>query len=630
MSFFQPQNRNSQDNSPIKIGFWHDWERNSIFGSTLTLPDQYATIVLVGLTILVTVAANRSWHICRSLGHALLGHRSRKAGSASVTRREQQVIIRNSETAGGAFITLILRWFDDGFNKKPFTNRSTSDMILSGFVLGHWIAFILAGVLVSQVVLGKLVISKAVPTCGQWYPDQKVYTTDDSFFNAIDIFRLKRTVDAETYVRNCYPDGGSYNVLDCNRFPLRSIKYKTKSNVACPFKKIPGTCWKGDNSAFKLDSGNITLNQMGINIEFGAQIAVSRRTTCAVIDAEKYRMPPNPDLVKNIKNTTWAQYSFIKADGVNSTKDMFFGLDKNSLQYELVSTYYSSPGSLDIALQDSLQPEVPSESDLSIVLLQFDGVWNVEPSDDPFFSAHDGVDINRRGLMRYRSDSFVHAMACTEQKRLCSSITQNCTPWTGLMQPGSETLEGYFGTLFSSDIGKNSKRTNAILKALLFIDLMAQHTSIYGSIGGRGAAAAVQLSRYLIRGEQTRSPPEQWKTELEYWFSIGLARFQIETFVSVDGSNVIDGIQLANLWDTPQFAQLKHLCGLVKFRDSSHTSMSVFGIFLIIGFCTLLIVVSLTVLVLQEIPPTKAKFQIVQDWARDDVLSLLKETEVRQ
>ncbi|KAK6338527.1 hypothetical protein TWF730_002590 [Orbilia blumenaviensis] len=616
----------SQGSSAVKTGLWYDWDKGRIFGPTLTLKDQDAAVLLVVLTISVTLSANRSWHVWRSLWHAVIG---RFDGPGETTRRQQQVILRNSETDGGALLNLIGSWFNDGF-KKVFRGRTSGEYLLSGFCFFHLAAFIACGVLVSQVVGGKVVVSKTLPGCGQWYPNAAGYSTKE-FLYALQEMRYNQTVDAETYVRSCYSEGGSQNVLACNKFISPALSYTTESNVACPFTVVKGTCLRDDNSAFALDSGNVTFSQLGINNEYGNQISINRQSTCAVIDAELFRVSLNPLLVKD-DNVTRAQYSFATAFGQNLTS-LF-------TNYKLDSTYVLEATNLIIEnktrsdIQRPLRPLTPMANDVSLILLHGYGVWFLEPSDDLFFSVHRDIVLNNStgvippDFRRYGMDRFVNAIACIDRKRYCSSITGQCTSWTGLLTPGSSTLDGYLQPLLGPGITTNSSdAASNLVFSLLFVDLMAQQTSFVSSIQDRSAAAALQASKYIILGEQTRLQREQWKTELRYWFAIALARFQLETLNSIDIPPNVDVNRASNLWEEVDRRSLKALCGRVKFRDPNHTSMTLFGIAFILAGAGFLALVSLCAMILQNTPLMKYKHPRISDWYRDEVLALLEGTQ---
>jgi len=120
----------------VYTGFWINWDRGRILGATLTLPDTQAVPLLAALAILVALAGNRSWHLCRLTWHRFLRGKEEHSSAIKTRRRKQQVVIRNSETAGGATVGLFEVWFDFGF-VKVLGGFSLKDIVLLLFTLGQ-------------------------------------------------------------------------------------------------------------------------------------------------------------------------------------------------------------------------------------------------------------------------------------------------------------------------------------------------------------------------------------------------------------------------------------------------------------------------------------------------------------
>jgi hypothetical protein len=149
-------------------GFWNDRDRGKILGATLTLRDSRAIPLVAALAIIVGFAGNRSWHISRLLWHTWLHTKDNDTDAVKLHRRKQQVVLRNSATAGGATIQLIEVWFDFGF-MRVIRECSPKGIVLVFYAVGHWVSFIALGVLVSQIVVGKIVVSK-VEKSSTWSP----------------------------------------------------------------------------------------------------------------------------------------------------------------------------------------------------------------------------------------------------------------------------------------------------------------------------------------------------------------------------------------------------------------------------------------------------------------------------
>ncbi|KAH8674355.1 hypothetical protein BGZ60DRAFT_429373 [Tricladium varicosporioides] len=405
-------------------GFWNDRDRGKILGATLTLRDSRAIPLVAALAIIVGLAGGRSWHISRLLWHTWLHVKYDDTNAIKESRRKQQVILRNSETAGGATIRLIEMWFDFGF-VRVIRECSPKGIILVLYAIGHWISFIALGVLVSQIVLGKTVVSKTLPTCGQWYP--KAVAENPEHTQVYRELTLNLTIDAENYVRSCYPQGGSQGILDCSKFMTRSFSSKTEGKVSCPFEDT--ACLPDARSAVILESGNITFSQLGFNSKYGKELSVRRRSTCAVLTllvllkALLTVMETSPAALADTSNDTRV-YSFYK---MNSTAEEFpiRGIQNElSNSYKLISFYLPfEPGELHPAFLPK------PHNDISLILMQNLGIKYLQPQDDLWFSAHGHFEFNNSTSLisdspiLYRTDHFLNLITCEEQYRFCSSIT---------------------------------------------------------------------------------------------------------------------------------------------------------------------------------------------------------------
>jgi hypothetical protein len=115
--------------------------------------------------------------------------------------------------------------------------------------------------------------------------------------------------------------------------------------------------------------------------------------------------------------------------------------------------------------------------------------------------------------------------------------------------------------------------------------------------------------------------PEQWKLELEYWFTMALARLQLAVFNTIEKAPGVNASQATNSWDENS---LKIRCGSVKLYSPNYTTLSTLGIVVILGFVSLLIVLSLVDVMTSWIPTAWAR-RLTSDWNRLENLKLLEE-----
>jgi hypothetical protein len=207
--------------SAVYVGFWVDHDN----GPLLTLTNQNATALITFLAVAVMFAGNRSWKVVRYIIYHVMYRRSSRTKSAEEKTLRLEVILRNIVTAGSTVWALIEVVWDDRLKRKASQPRRIGEQrakhrkekigSLYGIAALHFITFIAAGVLTSRIVVGRLVVSRAIDSCGQWTARN---VTERSSLRTWQSLRLNETLDADNYVRNCYPLGDSRSILDCGKF----------------------------------------------------------------------------------------------------------------------------------------------------------------------------------------------------------------------------------------------------------------------------------------------------------------------------------------------------------------------------------------------------------------------------
>jgi hypothetical protein len=325
-------------------------------------------------------------------------------------------------------------------------------------------------------------------------------------------------------------------------------------------------------------------------------------------------------------NETVTFFSFAKYSSDGEDIEFSFRNFNGGTDYDLQAYYFAQQPQF---ISPLLRPKGPTSNEVSTILLHRSGVKFLDKQDDPFFSAHDIVTISSvSGFLDgtyYEMDNLLNVIACDERAQFCSSATGQCTEWHGLLR-GEEANKTDYETLLGKGVIKlNSTDELDLLAAMTLVKIVLEDTPIPNGIGGRGAAAALQASRYLSQGRQLRLLPEQWKFELQYWFMMGLAQLQLGIFDTIDRPANLDASRTFNSWQQPEFKSLLQLCGRVKFRDPNHTSLSTLGLAIVIAFSILLLLASVLGMSLAWLPGTK-KWNFVAKWQQNEVLALLSKT----
>lgn len=630
--------------SAVTVGVWTDYSRSGALAKTLTLSNRDAVALLAFLATLVSIVGVRSWRITRFILFMVCFPKSAcqanpndhtNDNADNNTRDETapaqilpyQVILRNSETPNGAVLSFLSCLFSkassDTVRKNEPRIRST---LLSAIALSHGIIFIALSILTSQIVLGRTVVSKPTSTCGHWI----VRVDPESDRNlANSEWRLNSTLDADNYVQNCYFGSRSTGIFDCEMLESQSIPFSVFHNATCPFESH--VC--RTDTAFAMETHNISLAQFGINTRLADQLHFRKRTTCAPIREELFYVETYTasDLhwLKEGDNMTLYQFYSGSPTSPNGTISHMVPNDHLGPSYDLTTYYLPLINATNTTSQNHsllLSDPLPRGSHgPSIVLLEGTGVKFYEESDDPLWSVHTrvkygngtiaGVNLDEAPVM-YRMDSNLNVIGCDERIQICHKSTNRCLPWSGLM-PSFEAIE------LDDRAAGNKETALDIHVPLLIVTPLLVKTSIPDSIAERGGSS-LRASRTLHRGRQLSLEPEQWKTELTYWFGLGMARLQLDVYKTIekqDGRSIYGAM---NTWADLRNGSIQDmLCGKIKFRSPNHTSLSFIGVMVVVVVSSVLIVLSFFE-VFVDIMPAKWRGNRVSLWASSENLALLE------
>lgn len=601
----------------VYVGLWDDFGLRPVFQKVLTVPFRTSTIITTLLAILVTISANRSWKIWRFMLHTLLekiaGRFPEQYRSAV---RQQQTILRNCETTGGALISF---WEVATTNRtvsKPASNRVATALIL--FTILHWGLFIALGILTSQINLGNTVRSLATDDCGVWNataPTDLDSTLGLQFLTTSEL-DINRTVAAENYVRNCYT-AASATISDCNVF-VRHMFPHTTQLVPCPLRDST-LCSAPGSKALAVDSGNISLSDLGVNWPYAKGIHIRKRSVYTPIHTEPFRY--GEEEINNYVNQYVAVNSSIA--GPEHVQAFAFLVDRFGRNLPMLFQPRNSGKEYDVYVQmaqsgsfaiKSLEPQELAP-EFTIVAIRGARVAFPAPSDDPLFYAQVNytTEFEGRTTVSYGMGGPLNAMVCQDMVEVCSDLTNYCSGWIG-----------------PSDLARDVQLWIGLLGPLIDIDTTSHALSIasvplmqattYWSLLNRGASVLLATQK-LINGIQFMASSEQWKVEAENMFRISLASLQMAPHRMVatpelDRSRVNKVDIFSTAW----------ACSAVKFRSSKHVTLSFFGILTIVVVCGLLTVVSYLDEILGFLVANRTS-SLLQPWTRDGYLQLLEDNE---
>ncbi len=251
-------------------GVWTNWARGKTHGATLTIHEREAGLLAAFLAVYVSFVGGQFWRIlCYSIHQAKAGKPDQPVDAF---HRQIQVLLRNSEAAGGGFwefAGLPFRWKD---RRKGPVLQCVSFAFMAFLNLS---AFSVASIFSSEVTksTGNTTLLYS-PNCGYAkYPNG----FDPTFSKLLRTMQIAET--AAGYARACY--GGAENPLQCNTYPLSQIAYTKTLNVVCPFESR--RCL--NNLTVSFDTGHMnTFDVFGVNSPEHERVTYRRVTTCAPLD----------------------------------------------------------------------------------------------------------------------------------------------------------------------------------------------------------------------------------------------------------------------------------------------------------------------------------------------------------
>ncbi|KAI9795054.1 MAG: hypothetical protein M1816_000076 [Peltula sp. TS41687] len=342
------------------------------------------------------------------------------------------------------------------------------------------------------------------------------------------------TVTAMSYARSCY--GGTYNPIQCNQYVKQSLPYTINRNDTCPFAS--NLCLRSDKGRYyrapiSLDTGNLSSHDdLGINSEAKNKILYRRKTTCAPLGDTGYITTFN---YTEAQNQSLGYFNGQPGDVI----DFFnFGPINGSRPTNFTFSYNRRAASVGYGYA-------------------FDAVD---------FASGDGPNNSWTPIEAlFRNDAdvsliFLSANDIIYAGKIKDPIFQATTESKTFKEAGNNV------TFYTTDY----------------------------CIYGRGASAL--RAQEVVRGLFSEPLPDnQWQAEVEYWFTIGLAKLQryIVSYaagVPFYAANVSKGTYISK----PSDAASQYVCDNQKVQVTGGTiSFSTLGVVLIVIFGGLLIGTSL-------------------------------------
>ncbi|KUJ19582.1 uncharacterized protein LY89DRAFT_495585 [Mollisia scopiformis] len=150
----------SSFNTAIHVGFWTNYSKGVILGSTLTLNNRNAGILIAAIAIFIQLIGGQSWGIVRFIAHQLCTTTQSRDG----LHHQQQAILRNNNSD----ISTIWMFARIGYawhSRCPKSFQKSISLILIGTF--HLLVFDAASILASHITTtDSEVLVASSPYCG--------------------------------------------------------------------------------------------------------------------------------------------------------------------------------------------------------------------------------------------------------------------------------------------------------------------------------------------------------------------------------------------------------------------------------------------------------------------------------
>ncbi|KAF8851543.1 hypothetical protein BDZ45DRAFT_695838 [Acephala macrosclerotiorum] len=596
-------------NTTIHVGFWTNWAKGPATGSTLTLSNRNGAVLIAALAIFIQLAGGRSWTIISFIVHQIRTTRQARDG----VYHQQQVTLRNNNSD----ISAIWQFTKIGWAWRSRSGRSFRDsLILISTGVIHLVAFVAAGILSSHITsTGSQVLIARSPYCGMWQPQGYDPVNQSSFapfvaYNSYSKFSLQAS---KQYVEDCLSEPQS--LPECDIYKQVQLNWSSR-NTVCPFDD--SLCLGPANGSLYMDTGLLdSRDDFGVNSQDKDRVQWRRNVTCVPITTDGYVKSGNSTLTlsgelslqgDNNDLVTPIPYNYTAAYyGPSDINGTLFGMNDPSLVNAtyVFSNYrdYALPFynreavSWDIDIEtsdyqlgfDPIPALANTNSTLALIFASFYGIFT-GPSDDLWLSAHYNTSLTEttngvesETIYEYILDKPISVLGCTEQFQFCNPTHQGssaCSPPLSvnyMEENWSNVTKGLF------DTKKQQETALAIL-------ISASFSTIVDTIEIGDSPLLVEN---LAESQQSLPPANnQWELESKNWFTIGLANTQrlVVDYVTGPPSQYTEFVPLNQAANN---SALAWLCESQTIRRSDFSNFSTLAIFLVFGFGSIIIGISL-------------------------------------
>ncbi|KAK8055113.1 hypothetical protein PG993_000340 [Apiospora rasikravindrae] len=551
---------------PVYVGFWTNWSQGSVLGSTLTLTQTNANLVIAFVAFLVTVSTANLWGIiCFTAHHLYSTNEPRDA-----LHHQRQAILRNNGGPFSGLNTLLRLSWAWRKSKRRSLRRLMPLIVLTAALMG---GFTTASIFAAKIATSSEVLISS-PTCGVIGNDNRGRSAIDNM-QVLTPYMSRGVSVAANYAQQCYATNGPPSPLDCGTYVKKRMPFTVTVNASCPFD--PRIC-RRVNGSLLLDTGLMdSHDDFGINAPSNERWQFRKTVHCSPLITNGFTSQYNIT-----QGTPWRLYYY----GENSVE----GFNWTHQYPDNTTAAWYRNGSLfkDASYFAPIPQLVRPDGDLSLYFLSSNDVLYTGNTTDDWYRArlHAGKSTTQWNSGEptdlYVGEEPASPLACVQQQQVCNpnhpSGGRVCTPMSGVLDMNGGSL-GLFDEAGAQRL-LWSKRAG------------------FSAEGGpiQTAVQALKLDalpsrRSMVSAYQAPLPDDQWQRDVQYWFQVSLAAWQkgfVDSAAGVSNPDVAPWVQAPN--NTEEYK----LCESQKIRSSAHASFSVFGLFFIVAACILITTINLT------------------------------------
>ncbi|KAF2204418.1 hypothetical protein GQ43DRAFT_469074 [Delitschia confertaspora ATCC 74209] len=584
----------------VHYGFWVNWSRGQVLGSTLTLTQRNGAVLITFVALFITFVGSRFWRIlCFWIHHAYT-----KPGPQDCLHHQRQAVLKNSDNATAGLINwyqLLKAWHRSG--RRPY-RRILPIALFTATVLILFTAASLLSSRISSATGNEVLIDGkncGVNILGHYIAGQDKnpeVETSPEFFTILLPFLAQRLVSFSNYALSCYSDNNK-NAPDCNTFVKARLHSTSNYTAGCPFRD--DICRLTQRNLL-IDTGYLNSDlDLGMNAQPKDRFFYRRKTHCAPLTTEGYKSSVN--FTHSEALVLYTQYHFGSRNGTGNITykypdrpldEYIFGKKEVATAYSdyiLGQSYYNvingsiSQNRAFIPI-DALHRD---DADVNLIFLSSNQVVSPIPINDPWYSSHrtiPGFRLNYTGwrnltLGGYFADETASVLGCASQYQICYPDSHG-KPSRCSRLGGKQELYWLLTSLNQTD--KQLSRTRwSIMSAMTGNEIGAFVQTL---------GAASLSSRYsLVAGMQGPLPDNQWQKDVEHWHASSLAAIQSSAIDAATGPSDPD---MRPFWPRPENKIEKEVCGNQKVLSNAHSNFSVFGLAFTLGLGGIITILSFT------------------------------------